>query len=70
MNLNKRVIKDLKNRVKVLSFMDISKNDIIRNLKNIYYSNITNKNITYDTYIEVTAYIVLLKSLQTNYRIR
>jgi hypothetical protein len=70
MNLNKRVIKDLKNRVKALSFMDISKNDIIRNLKTIYYSNITNKNITYDTYIEVTAYIVLLKSLQTNYRIR
>lgn len=70
MNLNKRVIKDLKNRVKTLSFMDISKNDVIRNLKTIYYSNITNKNITYDTYIEVTAYIVLLKSLQTNYRIR
>lgn len=70
MNLNKRVIKDLKNRVKALSFMDISKNDIIRNLKTIYYSNITNKNITYDTYIEVTAYIVLLKSLQTNYRVR
>ena len=70
MSLNKDVIKDLKNRVKELSFTDISKNDVIRKLKTIYYANITNKNITYNTYLEVTAYLVLLKSLQTNYRIR
>lgn len=69
MDLNKNVLKDLKNKVKELSFKDLTKNDIVRKLKVIFYENITNKNIKYNTYLEITAYLVLLKSLQTIYRV-
>lgn len=69
MDLNKNVLKDLKNKVKELSFKDLTKNDIVRKLKVIFYENITNKNIEYNTYLEITAYLVLLKSLQTIYRV-
>ena len=69
MSLYKSVIRDLKNRVREVSFLDISKNDVIRKLKSIYYDNITNTNITYETYMEVTVYLVILKALQTTYQI-
>ena len=68
--IDKNVIKDLKNKVRELSFKDVTENDIIRILKNIYYANIKNKNISYSTYLEITAYIVLLKSLKTLYLIK
>ena len=69
MSLYKSVLRDLKNRVREVSFLDISKNDVIRKLKTIYYDNITNTNITYETYMEVTVYLVILKALQTTYQI-
>lgn len=69
MSLYKDVIRDLKNKVREISFLDISKNDVIRKLKSIYYHNITNTNITYETYMEVTVYLVILKALQTTYQI-
>lgn len=70
MSLNKNVVKDLKNKVKELSFKDLTENDILRELKVIYYSNIKNKEISYKTYLDVTAYIVLLKSVKTFYQVR
>ena len=69
MSLNKNVVKDLKNKVKELSFKDLTENDILRELKVIYYSNIKNKEISYKTYLDVTAYIVLLKSIKTFYQV-
>lgn len=68
--IDKNVIKDLKNKVRELSFKDVTENDILRILKNIYFNNIKNKNISYYTYLEITAYIVLLKSLKTLYHIK
>lgn len=70
MSLNKNVVKDLKNKVRELSFKDLSENDILRELKVIYYSNLKNKEISYKTYLDVTAYIVLLKSVKTFYQVR
>lgn len=70
MSLNKNVVKDLKNKVRELSFKDLSENDILRELKVIYYSNLKNKEISYNTYLNVTAYIVLLKSVKTFYQVR
>lgn len=70
MGLNKNVVKDLKNKVRELSFKDLSENDILRELKVIYYSNLKNKEISYKTYLNVTAYIVLLKSVKTFYQVR
>ena len=70
MGLNKNVIKDLKNKVRELSFKDLSENDILRELKVIYYSNLKNKEISYKTYLDITAYIVLLKSIKTFYQVR
>lgn len=68
--IDKNVIKDLKNRVRELSFKDIKEKDIIRILKNIYYDNVKNKNISYSTYIEITSYLVILKSIRTLYQIK
>lgn len=70
MSLNKNVVKDLKNKVRELSFKDLSESDILRELKVIYYSNLKNKEISYKTYLDVTAYIVLLKSVKTFYQVR
>ena len=70
MGLNKNVIKDLKNKVRELSFKDLSENDILRELKVIYYSNLKNKELSYKTYLEIFAYIVLLKSVKTFYQVR
>lgn len=70
MSLNKNVVKDLKNKVRELSFKDLSENDILRELKVIYYSNLKNKEISYKTYLDITAYIVLLKSVKTFYQVR
>lgn len=67
---NKDIIKDLKNKVRDLSFTDMSEKEIVRKLKTIYYDNIKNKNISYSTYLEVTAYLVLLKSVKTLYHIK
>ena len=63
MSLNKIVVKDLKKRVKELSFLDLDINDVKRFLKNTYYSCIGNKHIEYSTYLEVTAYLILLRVL-------
>lgn len=67
---NKDIIKDLKNKVRDLSFTDMSEKEIVRKLKTIYYDNIKNKDISYSTYLEVTAYLVLLKSVKTLYHIK
>lgn len=67
---NKDIIKDLKNKVRDLSFTDVSEKEIVRRLKTIYYDNIKNKDISYSTYLEVTAYLVLLKSVKTLYHIK
>lgn len=67
---NKDIIKDLKNKVRDLSFTDMSEKEIVRRLKTIYYDNIKNKDISYSTYLEVTAYLVLLKSVKTLYHIK
>ena len=67
---NKDIIKDLKNKVRDLSFTDVSEKEIVRKLKTIYYDNIKNKDISYSTYLEVTAYLVLLKSVKTLYHIK
>ena len=70
MVLNKSIVKDLKNKVKELSFKDLSENDILRELKVIYYANVKNKELSYKTYLEISAYIVLLKSVKTFYQVR
>ena len=67
--MDKKVITNLKNRIYELSLQKITENDIIRILKNIYFSNIKNNNISYNTYIEVTSYLVLLKSIKTSYKV-
>lgn len=67
---NKDIIKDLKNKVRDLSFTDMNEKEIVRKLKTIYYDNIKNKDISYSTYLEVTAYLVLLKSVKTLYHIK
>lgn len=67
---NKDIIKDLKNKVRDLSFTDVNEKEIVRRLKTIYYDNIKNKDISYSTYLEVTAYLVLLKSVKTLYHIK
>lgn len=67
---NKDIIKDLKNKVRDLSFTDMSEKEIVRRLKTIYYDNVKNKDISYSTYLEVTAYLVLLKSVKTLYHVK
>ena len=67
---NKDIIKDLKHKVRDLSFTDMSEKEIVRRLKTIYYDNVKNKDISYSTYLEVTAYLVLLKSVKTLYHIK
>lgn len=62
-----KVVNALKKRVKELSFTNLTKNDVIRRLKNIYYDTIYEDDISYETYLEVTSYLVLLKALKTNY---
>lgn len=61
------VVNALKKRVKELSFTNITKNDVIRALKKIYYDNIREDELPFETYLEVTSYLVLLKALKTNY---
>lgn len=46
--MDKKVITDLKNRIYELSLQKFTENDIIRILKNIYFSNIKNNNISYN----------------------
>ena len=62
-----KVVNALKKRVKELSFTNITKNDVIRALKKIYYDNIHEDELPFETYLEVTSYLVLLKALKTNY---
>jgi hypothetical protein len=61
------VVNALKKRVKELSFTNLTKNDVIRELKKIYYDNIRENEISYETYLEVTSYLVLLKAFKTSY---
>jgi hypothetical protein len=62
------IVNALKKRVKTLSFSDISETEIIRKLKTIYYDNIRETEFSFDTYLEVTSLLILLKSIKTNYR--
>lgn len=52
----------------MLSFSDISETEIIRKLKTVYYDNIRETEFSFDTYLEVTSLLILLKSIKTNYR--
>lgn len=70
MNLKKEIVKDLNNKVQKLSFTNVTRNDILRKIKDIYYENVSLKEISYGTYLEIAVYLVLYKSLQTNYQIR
>ena len=65
---NTAIVNALKKRVKMLSFSDISETEIIRKLKTIYYDNIRETEFSFDTYLEVTSLLILLKSIKTNYR--
>ena len=65
---NTAIVNALKKRVKTLSFSDISETEIIRKLKTIYYDNIRETEFSFDTYLEVTSLLILLKSIKTNYR--
>ena len=67
MSKQNAIVNALKKRVKELSFTNLTKTDILRTLKNIYYDNIRNDEISYEIYLEVTSYLVLLKTLKTNY---
>ena len=67
MSKQNAVVNALKKRVKELSFTNITKNDVIRALKKIYYDNIREDELPFETYLEVTSYLVLLKTLKTNY---
>lgn len=62
-----KVVNALKKRVKELSFTNLTKNDVIRRLKNIYYDTIYEDDISYETYLDVTSYLVILKAFKTNY---
>lgn len=67
MSKQNAIVNALKKRVKELSFTNLTKIDILRTLKNIYYDNIRNDEISYEVYLEVTSYLILLKTLKTNY---
>ena len=62
-----KVVNALKKRVKELSFTNLTKNDVIRALKKIYYDNIREDELPFETYLEVASYLVVLKALKTNY---
>ena len=68
MSTNTTIVNALKKRVKELSFSEISEKDVIRKLKTMYYDNIREKEFPYETYLEVTSLLVLLKAFKTNYR--
>ena len=65
---NTEIVSALKKRVKSLSFSDISETEVIRKLKTIYYDNIRETEFSFETYLEVTSLLIILKSIKTNYR--
>jgi hypothetical protein len=62
------IVNALKKRVKTLSFSDISETEVLRKLKTIYYDNIRETKFSFETYLEVTSLLIILKSIKTNYR--
>ena len=61
---NKIIVNALKKRVKELSFLSLTENDVIRKLKNVFYDNIKEDNISYETYLDITSYLIILKTLK------
>lgn len=62
-HLNKKFVKDLKERVQELSLQDITKEEIYEHLWDLYIKTLKMKHIPYEYYFDATAYLIVLKSI-------
>lgn len=67
--ISKHLINTLKTKVNDISSKNPDIKTVTRNLKALYKKNISEQKLSFDTYLTITAYLIIYRSLITSYRV-